>query len=279
MDDEPELYIFRPPDPGDEWRAERERQRREARRRHLDHLVAVLAVADACTDDPRACAEAVLDGLFVVRARESGEPCRCACHPQLPETDLHGYGSDCRCRHTAEQLRAGWDSWRREQDAYWASDEGLAVTAAREAEESALAHWIATEPAVSISSHGGFAPEQWQGYVDGRSFYFRERHGHWRIELDLVPNGHFVEVWRGGDLEDASAREMRELETGTVIAEGVANTIGYGETPVERARFIVDTIRMHVKRQTCTVHSDMREDLELLLGWAFAWCPACGAAL
>lgn len=132
-------------------------------------------------------------------------------------------------------MRAGWDSWKREQEEYWASDEGLAVTAARKAEEAALTDWIATEPAVSISRHGGFAPEQWQGHVDGRSFYFRERNGHWRIELDLVPNGHFVEVWNGGDLDDASPRAMRELETGTVLAEGVVNTIGYGETPTERA--------------------------------------------
>ncbi|AKS31677.1 hypothetical protein AFA91_07070 [Mycolicibacterium goodii] len=28
-------------------------------------------------------------------------------------------------------------------------------------------------------------PEQWEGEVDGHSFYFRERGGDWVIELDL----------------------------------------------------------------------------------------------
>jgi hypothetical protein len=73
MDEEPQLYIFRPADPGDGWRAERKSQREEIRRRHLECLVSVLAVADACSDDGLARAEAVLDGLFVTRHRETDE--------------------------------------------------------------------------------------------------------------------------------------------------------------------------------------------------------------
>src|SRR5438874_13240831 len=129
MDEEPELYIFRPADPGDGWRAERKRQREESRRRHLDRLVSVLAVADACSDDPLARAEAVLDGLFVTRHRETDEPCTCSCHPQLPETDQHDYGSACPCRLTAAERRANWEAFTAEQRAYWASPEGREIQA------------------------------------------------------------------------------------------------------------------------------------------------------
>ncbi len=39
--------------------------------------------------------------------------------------------------------------------------------------------------AVEAERTTSFAPEQREGTVDGHSFYFRERHGTWRIELDL----------------------------------------------------------------------------------------------
>ncbi len=52
---------------------------------------------------------------------------------------------------------------------------------------------------------------------------------------------------------------------------------GYGSSLVERARFIVETIRAHVRRLDCQVHTAERDDLELLLGRSLEWCPACGA--
>lgn len=123
-------------------------------------------------------------------------------------------------------------------------------------------------------------PEQWRGAVDGHTFYFRERHDHWRIELDLRPTGHFHRVWTGGSLDDEASYELREAEEGDVIAEGVTDAPGYGETPVERAQMIVTTIRDHLRRQTCEVHtSNERVDLELLTGRTLRWCPECGARL
>ena len=276
MDDDPELYIVRPPDPGDGWRAERDRVRRESRRLHLDRLEAALAVADACTVAPRERAEAVLDGFFGSLRRETGDQCGCSCHPRLPETDLHGYGADCPCRHTAEERRAHSTAWQAEHDAFWASPEGRDIEAARQAEDDALAGWLAAQPGVAVTSHGGWAPEQWRGTVDGHSFFFRERHDHWRIELDMAPSGRFVEVWRGGDPEDEAARELTELDQGQVIAEGSTATDGYGETPLERARFLIDTIRTHLRRHGCTAHTAGRAALEQILGRPPAWCPACG---
>lgn len=275
MDDEPELYIFRPP-VDDTWRAEHARQQQESRSRQLERLLAVLAMADALTDDPRARAEAVLDGLFVTRHRETGEACTCACHPRLPETDLHDYGAACPCSQTVAERRANWDAWTAERDAFWASPEGLEITARRRAEEEALEAWLAAEPGVTVTSHGGLAPEQWEGTVDGHSFYFRERHDLWRIELDLVPSGRLVEVWTGADTDDVDARRFKEITEGEVIAEGIAGAAGYGRTPVERARFLVDTIRSHLRRRDCTFHTTGRHRIEQLLGQPIEWCPACG---
>src|SRR4051794_14661954 len=165
-----------------------------------------------------------------------------------------------------------------ELGAYWESPEGLAEKVEREASEQRLRDWIAFHPGVVVTRHGGYAPEQWEGSVDGHSFYFRERGGHWRIELDLVPNGRFVEVWRP-DAVDGDPPTMRELTTGDVISQGVEGCPGYGETAVERAAFIVSTIRTHLRRSTCTLHTGGLIDLTIALEGAPAWCPACGAAL
>ncbi len=158
MDEEPDLYILRPPDRDDGWRAERERQREESRRRHLERLVSVLAVAGPRSDDPPARAEAVLDGFFITRHRETDEPCTCSCHPQLPEADQHDYGSACPCRLTAAERRVSWDACTAERDAYWASPEGREIQAREQSEEDALAAWLATDPGVSIAATAAWPP-------------------------------------------------------------------------------------------------------------------------
>ena len=278
MDDEPELYVFRF-EQSEERRAERERQRQESRARHLERMTAVLALADACADDAQARAEAVLDGFFLHRHRESDDVCSCDCHPRLAETDHHDYGSNCPCQQTAEERKASFDGWMAEMDAYWGSPEGQAIRARELAEEAALQNWLVGRPGVVITSHGGWAPEQWRGSVDHHSFYFRERHDHWRIELDLGPSGRFCHVWKGGDLDDEDNMELREIDEGDVIAEGTTGVDLYGRTPLERAHFIVDTIRAHLRRQACTVHVDRRDDLEVLLAEPLEWCPVCGVRL
>lgn len=87
----------------------------------------------------------------------------------------------------------------------------------------------------------------------------------------------FYRAWTGGDLDDDSSFELRESEEGDVIAEGTVGVDGYGSSLVERARFIVETIRAHVRRLDCQVHTAERDDLELLFGRPLEWCPACGA--
>ena len=116
-----------------------------------------------------------------------------------------------------------------------------------------MARWT---KGVMVHSHGGLCPEQWTGEVDGHSFYFRERHAEWRIELDLRPSGRFIRTVTGTDNDGATRHEERELDRGDVIAYGTTDIEGYGATPVERAQFIIDTIRIHLARQACTHHND-----------------------
>lgn len=277
---EPELYVIKPSDfPGaDELRAERDRMAAESRQRYLNHLVNALEDLDPAVlvvDRARS----IIDALFVWR-RETGDVCHCSCHPHLPSSDMHDYGFACPCMQTPEERRAFWDQWEAERDEFWDSEEGHAIRARRQAEEDELQAWVGADPGVTVGSHGGMCPEQWWGSVDGHSFYFRERHDHWRIELDLRPSGHFRRVWTGGSLDDDSSLELRESEEGDVIAEGVTGAPGYGNSPLERARMIVTTIRDHLLRQTCEVHTTgERQDLEVLFGRPLRWCPECGSRL
>jgi len=280
MTDEPDLEMGTVPDGlHDGWRADRARQKEEAQRLYRERVRGVLTELARSPVDLDNQAAVILSALFAPARIDGGEPCPCSCHPRLPESDFHGYGFDCSCQWTAEERRQAFEAWAAEADAYWASAEGQAVTDQQAAEEAALTAWLDENPEVTVASHGGMAPEQWWGDIDGRSFYFRERHDQWRIEVDLRPTGRFYRSWVGGDPDVDDSFEDREIEAGEVIAEGTTASDGYGTTPVERARFITATIRAHLARQGCTVHRDELDDLEVLCGRPLNWCPACGLKL
>jgi len=122
-----------------------------------------------------------------------------------------------------------------------------------------------------VGSHDGLMPEQWSGEVDGHSFYFRERHGDWHIELDLRPSGRFVRTVAGTDNNGTIHYQEREVDEGDIIADGTIAAEGYRTTPVERARFIVDTIRIHLARQACTHHRGVLPAIEAVLGTHVRW--------
>lgn len=260
-----------------EYREQVERARTEARQRYRVHLAAVFDLHGA--PDPAALADTALDALTDWKYVDSGQRCRCSCHPRLPESDLHDYGFGCVCMRAPEDRRRAFDAWRSDIRAFWRSAEGQQITAAEHAAEAELEAWLAEQPGVVVHSHGGLAPEQWRGEVDGRKFYFRERHGEWRIELDLRPNGRFARALVGTDGEGDPRYEERELDAGDVIADGTTSVDGYGSAPVERAKFIVDTIRVHLSREACALHVDDLSSIEALLGCAVRWCPSCGTRL
>jgi hypothetical protein len=124
----------------------------------------------------------------------------------------------------------------------------------------------ASDPGVEVTSWGGAFPEQWHGAVDGHSFYFREKRGHWRIELDLRPTGDFYRSVVVSDDPnepiDVTRTEQVAVEAGDVIAEGWE--VDLGVTPLHHGRFIVNTIRSHLRREGCP-HPGAR-----------SYCPECG---
>jgi hypothetical protein len=279
MGEEPELYVidFSNTPGAAERRDQVEHTRTEARRRYRDHLAAVFDLHG--TAEPGLLADLALDALTDWRYIDSGERCPCSCHPRLPETDLHDYGFSCACARTPEDRRRSWQQWRTDMAAFWETPEGQAIVADEQAVEADLQAWLAVQQNVIVHSHGGFAPEQWRGEVDGHSFYFRERGGEWHVELDLRPGGPFARAFAGIDNDGAPRYDERELDEGDVIAHGTSDVEGYGTTPVERASFIIDTIRIHLARKACTLHHDDLSSIEALLGSKISWCPACGTRL
>ncbi|MDQ2738603.1 MAG: hypothetical protein M3Y35_08330 [Actinomycetota bacterium] len=255
----PDIYVY-DFSGGEEERvrreAERAAQRAQVRARYTQR-VTDLAGVDEIT------ADLVMSALFDHVDVVTGELCQFGNHPKLPNPGGHGdAGFDCRCQWSQERRAAATRRWLTSMNEFWASPEAQAATAKREAEREEIEAWIAAHPGVQVRQTTEFAPEQWEGHVDGRSFYFRERHGHWRIELDLEPDGHFANRLVGTGEDGKVITEPLETTSGSAIAEGVDSALG--ATDLARLEFIVRTIREHISGETCP-HVG-----------AIAFCPTCG---
>jgi hypothetical protein len=246
-----DLYIVDFSGGEDEW-ARREAER-DAERRRLQAVCARYLVAAAAVDE--SAARRVVEALFEWRDSEGGECC-CGCHPRL--SAQHGDGLDCRCT---------WDEARRAEEArrwerLWDGEAAAELRKEDVREESAIVNWLAGQYGVVAERVSSFAPEQWEGAVDGRTFYFRERGGHWRIELDLRENGYFAQRLVDIAEDGGFITEPVALRSGDVIAEGLESELG--ETPVDHIAFIVQAIRDHLWRAQCD-HAG-----------ALFFCPKCG---
>lgn len=249
-----------PPEGEDErarFLAERSAARAHVRARYAAHLMGRTGLDDATVDLVMAVLFDHLEG--------NGEPCQFGNHPTLPDDGEHSHdaGFDCPCTWDAERReqerirrRKIWDDWLSSPDAE-------AMYAAEDRETDAVDDWIARHPGVEAKRTVMAAPEVWEGTIDGHSCYFRERGGSWHIEVDLVPDGTFVDRYVGRSDDGETITEPVELTSGDTIAEGSESSLGAG--PVEHLRFIVDTVRTHLNQTTCTHPRAER------------YCPACGA--
>jgi hypothetical protein len=245
---------------GEEERARREAERAaqhaRVRTRYGRHVVDVVGV-DEIT------AELVMSALFDHFDVVTGEPCQFGNHPKLPEPDSNGdEGFDCRCGWNQERRDAEHAAWCARWEELQNSAESLADQARWAAEQAEVEAWIGAHPGVVARQTSTACPEQWEGSVDGRSFYFRERHGQWRIELDMEPNGRFAQRFVGTDEAGEMVTEPVELTEGTESAQCVEAALG--ETTIDHLAFIVRTIRDHVTGEKCP-HAG-----------ALVYCPTCG---
>ncbi len=172
---------------GGQERARREPEREAERRRLADRYARYLL---ASAEVGEATARRVITALFDP-GDAAGNECPCSCHPRLSAE--HGDGFDCRCRWDEDRRAAEAADWQ----AWWDSPQAAELSAAHQREEDAIAAWLASQPGVDARRISSYAPEQWEGTVDGRTFYFRERGGSWRIELDMVPSGKYASACSG----------------------------------------------------------------------------------
>ena len=161
----------------------------------------------------------------------------------MPDTENEPGDRRWRSWETLQKIFDDMDEFRR-------SPQGQQLQADQQAAEADLQAWLADQSGVVIGRHGGQVPEQWEGQVDGHSFYFRERGGDWDIELDLH-------------------EQQSGITRGDLIATGTTAAEGYGESPRERAAFIVATIRDHL-RHTQTAEAAARPDYAYRVEWSQA---------
>jgi hypothetical protein len=237
---------------GEQERARREAEREAERRRLADRYTRYL-VASAELDE--AAARKIITALFDPRDSD-GNQCSCSCHPRLSAE--HGDGFDCRCAWDADRRAAEAASWQ----AWWDSPEAAELSAAHQREEDTIAAWLASQPGVDARRTSSYAPEQWEGVVDGHTFYFRERGGSWRIELDMAPSGRYAHRLVRTDEDGSFITEPVPIMEGEVIARGCDSDLG--GAPVDHIAYVVLTIRDYLRRSDCGHHR------------ARLFCPDCG---
>ncbi|MDV3131453.1 hypothetical protein [Mycobacterium sp. 29Ha] len=264
-----------PPNNGDQDLDDHARGQTHARYR--TYLAEVLGRSGV--GDPIMVADVALNALTQWRDINTGGLCRCSCHPQLPDHARHDFGFDCYCTRPPDQQRDAFRQVLNELDEYWQTPAGLQSRAATAAAEQELHAWLDQHPGVSVHSHGGCAPEQWEGEVDGHTFYYRERGGDWDLEIDLRPTGQFVRVVDGRNDDGTARYRQQATEQGDTIATGTFDAADYATTPAQRAEFIVATIRDYLTRKSCTHHVDKLGSIREVIGTSVQWCPTCGARL
>jgi len=259
-----DIYVFRPGG-SQEWRARRDAeraQRAEIRERWTRRVAASLTidvesvrrVVAALLDHPAAAEETARAKPGQAPAASSAVACSCSCHPRFDLT--HDGGFDCPCTWSAERREQARAAFL--EDAPWRG----ALREAADREQREVDGWLAGEPGVTARRTCFAAPEIWEGEIDGHSFFFRERHGAWRIEIDLAPNGRFAERLTGVASDGELETQAVELTSGDEIASGLDDDLG--STAVKHLAFIAGTVRAHLRAESCR-HEGAR-----------AYCPDCG---
>lgn len=164
------------------------------------------------------------DAVGLAGLRRPREPldCHCSCHLRRfgqPTGDLHAAGSNCPCQYTPEERREHNRSWLEKLEAFHDSEAGKALSAAFAADRTAATD-RAAQLGVEVTVECDAAPVIVSGRLGDTAFWFRERHGDWRLHRD------------GMD--------------GPVIAEGDA-----GASLRDVIELVFDRLNRHVRESTC----------------------------
>ncbi|HJS83714.1 MAG TPA: hypothetical protein VJ742_12860 [Nitrososphaera sp.] len=276
--DDPDDPMPRTQEYWENYREEQARKKAEGWKRYRNWLTEQLAVELPKGLTSEELAEFVMQTLFVHKRLDAEgqetEDCICACHPRLTNDDLHDFGFGCNCGKTAEERKKSWDDLRQKMDEFHQTPEMQAFHAKEDQEKAEVEGWIAEQPGLSDVTRLSWAcPEQWQGICLDRAFYFRERHGMWRIEISEPLGGeepaHHVDTeYVKGFTDYYDTAQMTE------IASGVAEDLG--ETPLDHMRFIVDKIEEYLQKIDCPVSHTALAARSDMVYW---YCPHCGVKI
>ena len=232
-------HIWLPPAPLDQ--AERDALEEQARAMREEHAAA------------RPARLAVLSTGQTLRDIDKAADCRCSCHPSPASRSLHEGGAQCPCQLTEAERADFWDHL------FESTDEDAEASKEEDEARAALAE-AATELDVAAEVRCWAFPFVLAGACDGRSFYLRERHGHWRIEVAADPDC--------ADLWGTSGALGIEIAAGKATDLCDANG---GTSPVVALRLAVRAVRLSVLRDSCS-HDQPSDESHI-------FCRRCGIPL
>ena len=221
------------------------------------------ALGDALDEQARAMREeydaarparlAVLATGPALRAIEKAADCSCSCHPAPASRSLHEGGAQCPCQLTAAERAERWDRLFKDIDE---------VAEASKEDDNARAELAeaAAELDVDAEVRCSACPFVVAGTCDGRSFYLRERHGSWRVEVAADPG--CADLW-------ATPGAL-----GIEIAAGDATDLCDADgrpSPVVALHLAVHAVRLSALKYMCS-HEQPSEE-------SHRFCRRCGTPL
>jgi len=218
---------------------------------------------DAFEDEARAMREeyaaarparlAVLATGPPLRDIDKAADCSCSCHPSPASSSLHEGGAECPCQLTTAERAERWDRlFEHLGETAEASEE-----AERERAELAAA---AAELDVDAELRCPAFPFVVAGICDERSFFLREKRGHWRVEVAADPD--CADLW--------GTRGALGIEIAAGNAVDLCDADGT-HSPVVALRLAVHAVRLSALRDICS-HEQPSDESD-------RFCRRCGTPL
>ena len=179
--------------------------------------------------------------------------CRCSCHPSPASRSLHEGGAECPCQLTAAERAERWDRM------FEHLGEATEASEKEDRERAELAA-AAAELGVDAELRCSAFPFVVAGTSDGRSFFLREKRGHWRVEVTADPD--CADLW--------GTRGALGIEIAGGGADDLCDTDGE-QSPVVALRLAVRAVRLSALRDICSHEQPSNE--------SHRYCRRCGTPL